>query len=148
MCAQYMVTPTKGDDAFNFEQSSNRMAIECCFGMIVRRWGILWRKLEMRFDKRTAVIGCCIRLHNFCLDRKLEVELQEHEGETLVQPDQWRETPVFDSDGRPVDYLKNHFSKRGKAATGVSTTAQRESLQTRISELGLLRPVRRGRGGQ
>ena len=106
----------------------------------------------MRFDKRTSVIGCCIRLHNFCLDRKLEVELQEddvgHEGETLVQPNQWRETPVFDCDGRPVDYLKNHFSKRGGAAVGVSRTTQRESLQTRISELGLSRPVRRGRGGQ
>ncbi len=28
-------------DAFDFEQSSNRMAIECAFGIIFRRWGDL-----------------------------------------------------------------------------------------------------------
>jgi hypothetical protein len=41
-----MITPSTGDpelDNFDFYQSSNRMAIECAFGILVRRWGVLWR---------------------------------------------------------------------------------------------------------
>ena len=42
-------------DDFDFHQSSNRMPIECAFGILVRRWGIFWRKLSMRFDRRAAL---------------------------------------------------------------------------------------------
>ena len=33
-------------DNYDFYQSSNRMAIECAFGILVRRWGLLWRPLS------------------------------------------------------------------------------------------------------
>ena len=44
------------------------MALECAFGMLVRRWGILWRSLEMQWEKRTHVVSACMRLHNWCID--------------------------------------------------------------------------------
>lgn len=36
----------------------------------------------MAFSKRFSVIGCCIRLHNFCVGAKIEVqgELMKHDG--------------------------------------------------------------------
>eukprot|EP00965_Chrysotila_dentata_P169832 5606281-Pleurochrysis_carterae.AAC.1 len=58
-----LLTPSGGVpslDAFDFEQSSNRMAIECAFGIFVRRWGVFWRPLAIRFDRRAPTIGACM----------------------------------------------------------------------------------------
>ena len=47
----YLLTPYDNPgsgtakDNFNFFQSSCRIYVECCFGEIDRRWGILWRPL-------------------------------------------------------------------------------------------------------
>lgn len=72
MTSRRMITPGEDDD-FNFEQSSLRINIECAFDELICRWGILWRPLEIGFRKRTAVIGCCVRLHNFCIYARLEL---------------------------------------------------------------------------
>jgi len=32
-------------DGYNFWQSSLRIAIECAFGMLIRRFGIFWRSM-------------------------------------------------------------------------------------------------------
>ena len=63
-CAKY----GSAEDSRNYVQSQNRMAIECAFGMLVRRWGILWRSLEMQWEKCTHVVSACMRLHNWCID--------------------------------------------------------------------------------
>ena len=68
-----MITPSGGElDDFDFHQSSNRMAIECAFGILVKRWGVLWRPSCVRFDRRAALISACVRLHNFCIDKRIE----------------------------------------------------------------------------
>ena len=59
--SSYLLTPAGGAvdtwaDSCNFHQSSIRMNIECSFGMLVRRWGILWKPLEMRFNRMNKVI--------------------------------------------------------------------------------------------
>ena len=50
-----------------------------------------------------------MRLHNFCIDERLVEEddmpsVQAHVTE--VQPDRYCRPPLFDKDGRPVDYLQ------------------------------------------
>jgi DDE superfamily endonuclease len=55
-------------DAFNFYHSSLRMHVEQAFGMLVQRFGILWRKLSFSLPTSTSVLSACFRLHNFCLD--------------------------------------------------------------------------------
>ena len=55
-------------DVYNWQQSSLRMAIECAFGMLVRRWGVMWRPLEMAVDKRPLTVSCCMILQNFIID--------------------------------------------------------------------------------
>merc|ERR1712216_215635 len=48
-----IVTPYSGeklsdpDDAFNFYQSSQRIVIECAFGILVQRWGVFWRPMKV-----------------------------------------------------------------------------------------------------
>ena len=56
------------NDAFNFYQSSTRIAVERSFGMIERRWGILWRRLEVRLAAVPLVLMTIFILHNLCMD--------------------------------------------------------------------------------
>jgi DDE superfamily endonuclease len=61
-------TPSK--DAYNFYHSSLRIHIECAFGMLVHRWGILRKSIPMNIDlrKTNALVMALCRLHNFCID--------------------------------------------------------------------------------
>ena len=54
--------------AFNNMLSSQRITIERAFGMLVRRWGILWKPLEYDMEKVTLIIQVCAKLHNRCVD--------------------------------------------------------------------------------
>ena len=31
--------------------------MECAFGMLVKRWGILWRSLDVKFNNIKRVVG-------------------------------------------------------------------------------------------
>lgn len=53
--------------AFNFLLSSQRITIEREFGMLVRKWGILWRPLGYPLDTNVLITFVCAKLHNFCL---------------------------------------------------------------------------------
>merc|ERR1711975_85205 len=51
--SEWLITPFPGKGLpdyecnFNFYQSRLRISIECAFGMLNRRWGILWRALAV-----------------------------------------------------------------------------------------------------
>ena len=55
--------------AFNHELSSERITIERVIGMIVRRFGILWRPLEYDYSKIPTIFRVLCKLHNICMDR-------------------------------------------------------------------------------
>lgn len=63
-----MVVPSGTDVDFDFIQSSNRLPIECAFGMQVKRWDILWRALVCAYSRRAPLIGALNRLHNCRID--------------------------------------------------------------------------------
>jgi DDE superfamily endonuclease len=56
-CRDRLLTPWPGrnlprsKDSFNYWQSSARIHIEQAFGMLVARWGVLWRPLRVRSTK-------------------------------------------------------------------------------------------------
>lgn len=71
----WMVTPFKASpsgpkDAFNFYHSQVRINIECAFGMLVHRWGILRKAIPMGISlaKTNALVMALCKLHNFCVD--------------------------------------------------------------------------------
>ena len=125
--APHMITPSNNEpdlDDFDFYQSSNRMAIECAFGILIRRWGVLWRPLNQRFDRRSALLFALMRLHNFCISERLsESDLPEVYGvpRTQVQPGCARRPPVFDKDGRPVDFLDTIIKSGAVSSSGAVT---------------------------
>lgn len=80
--AKYMATPytsaTGVKDSYNFFHSQLRIRIECAFGMLTQRWGILRCMIPKNITlKRTvALVMCLARLHNYCID----------ERETIISP--------------------------------------------------------------
>lgn len=56
------------EDNYNFFHSSARIWIECAFGEIDLRWGILWRPLKFSLKHNIAIIDACMRMHNFIVD--------------------------------------------------------------------------------
>jgi DDE superfamily endonuclease len=72
--SSYMVTPFKGSkvgtsqDNFNFYHSQLRIQVECSFGKLVHRWGILRRPMSksLGLKKTTTLVMALCRLHNFC----------------------------------------------------------------------------------
>lgn len=135
-CTNSMVTPMNDTD-FDFYQSSNRMAIECAFGIFVRRWGVFWRPLEVKFRNRAALVGAAMRLHNFCIDRRITLELKQVNGATEVQPRVWLPTPTSDENGAPLDFLDTFDHS---ASPHVPQCETRDRLREHLLQQGLRRP--------
>jgi DDE superfamily endonuclease len=69
-----VITPYCGADGldrdnmtFNFYLSQLRIRIEMCFGLLRTKWGILQEKQKCSLETITAVIECCIKLHNYVI---------------------------------------------------------------------------------
>jgi hypothetical protein len=80
----YMATPYKSvrdgsKDAYNYFHSNCRITIECAFGMLVHRWGILCKPMSTKLpiSKVTSIVRCLCRLHNFCIEERLSRMLDQ-----------------------------------------------------------------------
>ena len=77
MCVPYRnvseeTNPLK--DGFNFFQSQLRINIECAFGMLVHRFGMLRKPFPVNVSipkTNSAVLALC-KLHNYCIDRNVD----------------------------------------------------------------------------
>jgi len=55
--------------AFNHLLSSQRITSERAFGMLVRRFGCLWKPLEREEKNSRLMVIVCVKLHNICVER-------------------------------------------------------------------------------
>ena len=87
-------------DAFNYYQSRLRMAIECCFGSMVHRWGVLQRKLKLtgQLAHCTKLLHVLCKLQNVCTESKLP----EHRGRVMTDEYEGRHA----ADLRGVDWAE------------------------------------------
>ena len=74
----FMTTPFKNVsdgtcDAFNFHHSQLRINIECAFGMLVHKWGVLRKPfpVNVSIEKIAQAVRALCLLHNFCIDERL-----------------------------------------------------------------------------
>jgi len=80
----YMATPFRSsavgtaEDNYNYFHSQLRIRIECAFGMLVGRWGLLRRALPSTLSLRkvTALVMCLCKLHNFLINKRIERQAQ------------------------------------------------------------------------
>jgi len=119
---------------------------------------VLWRPLEVKFERRAPLIGACMRLHNFCIDKRIgEEEINKFNmngggavpvpGEAGKTKDRWHRTPVY-KDGKPVKYLLDPTLPPAAAAAAggaVGRGATRERLFRAVEESGVVRPAPSGK---
>ena len=74
----------KENDNFNFFASQLRIRIEMAFGLMTRKWGILHRPLSIRLPSIKHLICCIARLHNFCINERLQGIAQQTATETVA----------------------------------------------------------------
>ena len=57
------------EDSYNFYHSQLRIRVECAFGMLVQRWGILRTPMPRNLSvvKVVAIVNSLAHLHNFCI---------------------------------------------------------------------------------
>jgi len=75
--SSFMATPfpnvsSGNKDDYNFFHSQLRIRVECSFGMLVHRWGILRSAIPMgiTIQKTVALVNALAKLHNYCIDRQ------------------------------------------------------------------------------
>ena len=94
-----MVTPypnvsSGGKDDYNFYHSQLHICVECAFGMLVGRWGILRAAIpqNISISRTISLVHVLAKLHNFCINEKLEPEgipntTIDDEHYLMLQPD-------------------------------------------------------------
>ena len=60
------------------------------------------------FRRRPPLIGAATRLHSYCIDRRIGVELRQIAGVSRTQPRVWVPTSNYNTEGRPADMLRTH----------------------------------------
>ena len=55
---------------FNYYLSSMRIRIECAFGVLTQKWGILNGQMFYSLAKDVKIVALCMKLHNFCIEQK------------------------------------------------------------------------------
>lgn len=124
--------------AFNNVLSSQRITIERAFGILVRRWGILWRPISYSLTKVPKIIRVCAMLHNVCVDRWLIKHPRVHitNGE-IAYPDVLEHYELDDmnpSDKEVVDRLHNTYAEARQRS---SESSIRDKLMEDIYENGI-----------
>ena len=58
------------EDSYNFYHSQLRIRVECAFGMLVQRWGILRMAMPRNISvpKTVALVIALAKIHNFCIE--------------------------------------------------------------------------------
>eukprot|EP00804_Cyclotella_cryptica_P020311 CCRYP_014047-RB/>CCRYP_014047-RB protein AED:0.24 eAED:0.17 QI:0/0/0/1/0/0/2/0/324 len=83
MCTRWKNVSGGPKDAMNFFHSSLRICIECAFGILVHRWGILRKPMPVNLSvqKISSLVLALCKLHNFCIDNaSVGVERPEDAG--------------------------------------------------------------------
>ena len=141
-------------DDYNFYHSQLRINIECAFGMLVSRWGILRTPLSSRFTigKIIGLVLCLGRLHNFLIDVGIHEEsVLDHtpKDELQIHVDGGIQMNVHYVENKKVlipdsflgacEHLNNPKSTR-KRVTDRTVPVPRETISEMIREKHYKRP--------
>jgi hypothetical protein len=127
---------TEDEKNFNYFQSSLRMNIECSFGLLVARWGALWRPLRSTLARNVLTVRAIATLHNWCQLRRAVPVTAPGGGARGMSLDA---RPYVNPDGIPEDMLAGSRGPPGIRAEP-AMNAVRRVLARDIEQHGLVRP--------
>ena len=118
-------------DNFNFYASQLRIRVEMAFGLMTKKWGILWRSLIINMRNTKYLAYAIALLHNYCINERIEDPTGGH-------PDPLVEARIND---RGQEYHVSQASAELEAASKSfnAFSVNREQMVCRIENLGLER---------
>jgi hypothetical protein len=140
VCSDNLIVPfcgtnryDRGNSNFNFFLLQLWIKIEQSFGLLVGKWRIFLRPLECAYNKISVVIQVAAKLHNYCIDKRVD---PRSSGSQIV--------PMFAVDehinmGITIGYIPSTVIQQRDRST-VALTAFRHSLRQRVIEQDLCRP--------
>lgn len=91
--------PGSKEDSFNYQLSSSHIYVECAFGTMYTKWGILWKPLQFRLKHNVVVvIDTICWLHNFLIDYEPDNNLQPSNSTDYIDEDMTRFLSKHDKD--------------------------------------------------
>lgn len=60
------------EDDYKYFHSSSCISVECAFGEIDLRWGILWKPLKFSLTMNCPIIDACMRLKKFIVEHRCD----------------------------------------------------------------------------
>ncbi len=78
------------EDNFNFFHSSSQIKVECTFGDIDLRWGMLWMPRSFTLAQNVKVIDTCLQLHNFITEFGKQNSFPVNSDNTIFNNDSQR----------------------------------------------------------
>ena len=107
----------RAKDGFNFFQSQVRINIECAFGILVHRFGLLRKPIPVNISvqKTTSLVLALCKLHNFCInqhDSDIPSASQADVANILKEGGIYR--PRLDDDGEATwsyDFQEDSFDR-------------------------------------
>ena len=150
-----LLTPFPGrklapdQDNYNFYLSQLRIRIEMAFGLLVGRWGILWRPARLSLGNLGRTVHALIRLHNFCIsagDCNAPSYDADEAAAAALEGEQPRKTlrPRPAADTQSISYLEAFQTQRSKTPKAVEKSV-RDAMVLRVKATGLTRPSARRR---
>ena len=164
-----MATPYKNvkggwKDDYNFYHSQVRITVECAFGMLVQRWGVLRRAISTKVSTKKVTCLCMAlcRLHNFCINARLKPEGINVPTPSHRTPEEEDLAPLasdslaiemnagisLDRSGRPTELLHGgeHFddmpNRNMRAWRRVGEDPlPRDSMCCQVQRMGMKRPI-------
>lgn len=119
-------------DNFNYYASQLRIRIEMAFGLMTRKFGILWRELTVDIRRVKVVAMCVAKLHNYCINERMRMQ---------GIPDPCAEQGISgrgDMEATSEAAAEVEYDERGFPGW----SELREEMALRVKYLGLTRPVR------
>jgi hypothetical protein len=153
------------------------MPAEQCFGILVRTWGVLWRDLAVRYDRRAPLVSALIHLHNTRRAARAPLQIEAghqvrvHGGklqwglaQSRISPrgassvgNVWADAPKLGEEGRLVELmggLKHAFQAEGALRVappppgGRSAADRAAMLEASIVSAGVCRPRKASHEGR
>jgi hypothetical protein len=138
-------------DNFSFFASQCRIRIEMAFGLMVKKWGILSRPLNVPIRKLKFIVLAIARLHNFVINERLSQQQlatnNMFRAVNNVLPGEM-DHPLLNALDMEMRSLRDeaaHVDEWVNMSDFIPQwSMQREQLVKRIADFGLERPQRRG----
>jgi hypothetical protein len=113
-------------DAFNFYLSQLRIRIEQAFRLLVSKWRIFKKPLEVKLFRVFHIVQACAQLHNFCIDNR------DDSAPLILNRDPESYHPNFEEFVPAVQTLVTARSRR---------CTVREAIRAQLASDGVRRPL-------